>query len=67
MISKLKFKKYKVIVPKTESIKRITLIVQDDYETYRFNALKMYNTIREQNGLKNLKQMPKGTKYTKIK
>lgn len=67
VISRLKFKKYKVTVPKTKDMQKYTIIVQDDYETYRFNALKMYNAARKQNGLKHLKRMPVGTKYKHVK
>lgn len=59
--------KYKVSVPSTMEMGAYTTIVSDSYTTPQKDALSDYNSAREHDGLKDLKRMPKGTKYTKIK
>jgi len=57
--------KYKVSVPRTRGVGSYSSIVANKVTSKEKNALWIYNSAREHDGLPPLKRMPKGTKYIK--
>ena len=59
-------KEYKVIVPPTMDVGSYITTAKSSYtKTMKQNVLRDYNSVREHDGIKPVKRMPKGVKYIK--